>query len=162
MTLFNPVFNRQTPKVGLNRLKTQADEGLGPQPKAGDTSRRSWLYRSASAPASKLANLFRIDVRDHALGDLVQHSGPRRGQARHSWGSSPERSASDLGGVDPSRPMSCNLRLNHAFQTKDQSSPNRWAIEVISCSVVQIASQSFLGESDAVLQPVADQCGDGL
>src|SRR5208337_5614570 len=41
MTLFNPVFNRQTPIVGINRLETQADEGLGPQPKAGDSSRRS-------------------------------------------------------------------------------------------------------------------------
>ena len=29
-------------------------------------------------------------------------------------------------------------------------------------SVVQVASQSFLGDSDAFLQPVADQRGDGL
>src|SRR5208282_464715 len=52
MTLFNPVFNCQTPIV-IRRLKTQADEGLGPQPKAGDSSRRSWLCRSASAPSQQ-------------------------------------------------------------------------------------------------------------
>src|SRR5271165_2079262 len=60
MTLFNPVFNRQTPK-GLNRLKTQADEGLTTADEAGYVVLRQ-------PPASKLANLFRIDVRDHALG----------------------------------------------------------------------------------------------
>src|SRR5208337_3906295 len=52
MTLFNPVFNCLTPK-GVKRSKTQADEGLGPQPKAGDASRRSWLCRSASAPSQQ-------------------------------------------------------------------------------------------------------------
>src|SRR5271155_911246 len=34
-------------------MKNQADEGLGPQPKAGDSSRRSWLCRSASAPSKQ-------------------------------------------------------------------------------------------------------------
>lgn len=58
--------------------------------------------------------------------------------------------------------MDADEPLVPGLQTKDQSSPSRWAIAVISCSVVQIASQSFLGESDAVLQPVADQCSDGL
>ena len=52
MTLFNPVFNCLTPIV-IKRSKTQAEEGLGPQPKAGDTSRRSWLCRSASAPSQQ-------------------------------------------------------------------------------------------------------------
>src|SRR5208337_3152025 len=35
------------------RSITQAVEGLGPQPKAGDSSRRSWLCRSASAPSQQ-------------------------------------------------------------------------------------------------------------
>ena len=57
MTLFNPVFNRQTPK-GIKRSKTQAEEGLGtPADEAGSVVLRQ-------PPASKLANLFRIDVRD--------------------------------------------------------------------------------------------------
>src|SRR5271157_3951642 len=38
---------------GVKRSKTQADEGLGPQPKAGDTSRRSWLCLSESAPSQQ-------------------------------------------------------------------------------------------------------------
>jgi len=63
MTLFNPVFNRQTPK-GVKRLKTRADEGLGPQPKAGDSSRRSWLCRSASAPSQQACE----PVQDRCLG----------------------------------------------------------------------------------------------
>ncbi len=58
--------------------------------------------------------------------------------------------------------MDADEPLVPGFQTKDQSSLSRWAIAVISFSAVQVASQSFLGESDAVLQPVADQCGDGL
>ena len=69
MTLFNPVFNRQTPK-GLNRLKTQADEGLTTADEAGYVVLRQ-------PPASKLANLFRIDVRDHALGFVTQQLGGR-------------------------------------------------------------------------------------
>ena len=69
MTLFNPVFNRQTPK-GLNRLKTQADEGLTTADEAGYVVLRQ-------PPASKLANLFRIDVRDHALGLVTQQLGGR-------------------------------------------------------------------------------------
>ena len=63
MTLFNPVFNRQTPK-GVKRLKTRADEGLGPQPKAGDSSRRSWLCRSVSAPSQQACE----PVQDRCLG----------------------------------------------------------------------------------------------
>ncbi len=58
--------------------------------------------------------------------------------------------------------MDADEPLVPGFQTKDQSSVSRWAITVISCSAVQVASQSLLGESDAVLQPVADQGGDGL
>ena len=69
MTLFNPVFNRQTPK-GLNRLKTQADEGLTPADEAGSVVLRQ-------PPASELANLFRIDVRDHALGLVTRQLGGR-------------------------------------------------------------------------------------
>ena len=69
MTLFNPVFNRQTPK-GLNRLKTQADEGLTTADEAGYVVLRQ-------RPASKLANLFRIDVRDQALGLVTQQLGGR-------------------------------------------------------------------------------------
>ena len=69
MTLFNPVFNRQTPK-GLNRLKTQADEGLTTADEAGYVVLRQ-------PPASKLANLLRIDVRDHALGLVTQQLGGR-------------------------------------------------------------------------------------
>ena len=69
MTLFNPVFNRQTPK-GVKRLKTRADEGLTPADEAGSVVLRQ-------PPASKLANLFRIDVRDHALGLVTQQLGGR-------------------------------------------------------------------------------------
>ena len=69
MTLFNPVFNRQTPK-GVKRLKTQADEGLTPADEAGYVVLRQ-------PPASKLANLFRIDVWDHALGLVTQQLGGR-------------------------------------------------------------------------------------
>src|SRR5271165_7267625 len=69
MTLFNPVFNRQTPK-GVNRLKTQANEGLTTADEAGYVVLRQ-------PPASKLANLFRIDVRDHALGLVTQQVGGR-------------------------------------------------------------------------------------
>ena len=69
MTLFNPVFNRQTPIV-IKRLKTQADEGLTPADEAGYVVLRQ-------PPASKLANLFRIDVRDHALGLVTQQLGGR-------------------------------------------------------------------------------------
>ena len=52
------------------RLKTQADEGLTPAYKAGYVVLRQ-------PPASKLANLFRIDVRDHALGLVTQQLGGR-------------------------------------------------------------------------------------
>ena len=54
MTLFNPVFNCLTPIV-VKRLKTQTDEGLTPADEAGYVVLRQ-------PPASKLANLFRIDV----------------------------------------------------------------------------------------------------
>src|SRR5271157_4079532 len=69
MTLFNPVFNCLTPK-GIKRLKTQADEGLTPADEAGSVVLRQ-------PPPSKLANLFRIDVRDHALGLVTQQLGGR-------------------------------------------------------------------------------------
>ena len=55
MTLFNPVFNCQTRK-GIKRLRTQADEGLTLADEAGSVVLRQ-------PPDSKLANLFRIDVR---------------------------------------------------------------------------------------------------
>ena len=45
MTLFNPVFNCLTPIV-IKRSKTQARGGT-------DSSRRSWLCRSASAPSQQ-------------------------------------------------------------------------------------------------------------
>ena len=69
MTLFNPVFNCLTPIV-IKRSKTQADEGLTPADEAGSVVLRQ-------PPASKLANLFRIDVRDHALGLVTQQLGGR-------------------------------------------------------------------------------------
>ena len=69
MTLFNPVFNCLTP-IGIKRLKTQTDEGLTPADEAGYVVLRQ-------PPASKLANLFRIDVRDHALGLVTQQLGGR-------------------------------------------------------------------------------------
>ena len=69
MNLFNPVFNCLTPK-GIKRSKTQADEGLTPADEAGSVVLRQ-------PPASKLANLFRIDVRDHALGLVTQQLGGR-------------------------------------------------------------------------------------
>ena len=69
MTLFNPVFNCLTPIV-IKRLRTQADEGLTPADEAGSVVLRQ-------PPASKLANLFRIDVRDHALGLVTQQLGGR-------------------------------------------------------------------------------------
>ena len=66
---------RPTPKPGpgsqgLNRLKTQADEGPTPADEAGYVVLRQ-------PPASKLANLFRIDVRDQALGLVTQQLGGR-------------------------------------------------------------------------------------
>src|SRR5271157_2671258 len=69
MTLFNLVFNRLTPK-GVKRSITQADEGLTPADEAGSVVLRQ-------PPASKLANLFRIDVRDHGLGLVTQQLGGR-------------------------------------------------------------------------------------
>src|SRR5208283_3530559 len=69
MTLFNPVFNCLTPK-GIKRSKTQADEGLTQDDEAGYVFLRQ-------PPASKLAKLFRIDVRDHALGLVTQQLGGR-------------------------------------------------------------------------------------
>ena len=69
MSLFNPVFNCLTPIV-IKRSKTQADEGLTPADEAGSVVLRQ-------PPASKLANLFRIDVRDHALGLVTQQLGGR-------------------------------------------------------------------------------------
>ncbi len=60
----------ETRTKGLNRLKTQADEGLTTADEAGYVVLRQ-------PPASKLANLFRIDVRDHALGLVTQQLGGR-------------------------------------------------------------------------------------
>ena len=74
MTLFNPVFNCLTPIV-IKRSKTQADEGLTPADEAGSVVLRQ-------PPASKLANLFRIDVRDHALGLVTQQLGGREESTR--------------------------------------------------------------------------------
>ena len=50
------------------------------------------------------------------------------------------------------------------FQSSSQATgePQSVGARDTDGSVVQVASQSFLGESDAVLQPVADQGGDGL
>src|SRR5271165_6938304 len=69
MTLFNPVFNCLTPIV-IKRSKTQAEEGLTTTDEAGYVVLRQ-------PPASKLANLFRNDVRDHALGLVTQQLGGR-------------------------------------------------------------------------------------
>ena len=74
MTLFNPVFNCLTPIV-IKRSKTQAEEGLTPADEAGSVVLRQ-------PPASKLANLFRIDVRDHALGLVTQQLGGREESTR--------------------------------------------------------------------------------
>ena len=81
MTLFNPVFNCLTPK-GVKRSKTQADEGLGPQPKAGDSSRRSWLCRSASAPSQQACE----PVQDRCSGPC---SRPRHAAAWRSRNRAP-------------------------------------------------------------------------
>ena len=81
MTLFNPVFNRLTPIV-IKRSKTQADEGLGPQPKAGDSSRRSWLCRSASAPSQQACE----PVQDRCSGPC---SRPRHAAAWRSRNRAP-------------------------------------------------------------------------
>src|SRR5271157_2037695 len=64
MTLFNPVFNRLTPK-GIKRLKTQADEGLTTADEAGSVVLRQ-------PPASKLANLFRIDTSKEPSAGLMR------------------------------------------------------------------------------------------
>ena len=69
MTLFNPVFNCLTPQ-GRKTIKNQADEGLTTADEAGYVFLRQ-------PPASKLANLLRIDVRDHALGLVTQQLGGR-------------------------------------------------------------------------------------
>jgi hypothetical protein len=69
MTLFNPVFNCHTPK-GVNRSKTQADEGLTTADETGYVFPRQ-------PQASKLANLFRIDSWDHALGLVTRQVGGR-------------------------------------------------------------------------------------
>ena len=74
MTLFNPVFNCLTPIV-IKRSKTQAEEGLTPADEADSVVLRQ-------PPASKLANLFRIDVRDHALGLVTQQLGGRAESTR--------------------------------------------------------------------------------
>src|SRR5271165_6171439 len=97
MTLFNRVFHCQTPIV-KRRLKTQADEGLGPQPKAGDSSRRSWLCRSASAPSQRACE----PVQDRCLGPCS-----RPGQAA-GWRS---RNRGALGGHPTPLTILGGLRL---------------------------------------------------
>jgi hypothetical protein len=62
MTLFKPVFNCLTP-IGIKRSKTQADEGLTTADEAGYVVLRQ-------PPASKLANLFRIDTSKEPNADL--------------------------------------------------------------------------------------------
>ncbi len=69
MTSFNRVFHSLTPIVKI-RLETQADVGLTRADEAGCVVLRQ-------PPASMLANLFRIDVRDHALGLVTQQLGGR-------------------------------------------------------------------------------------
>ena len=54
----------------LQIRRSEADEGLTPADEAGSVVLRQ-------PPASKLANLFRIDVRDHALGLVTQQLGGR-------------------------------------------------------------------------------------
>ena len=138
MTLFNPVFNCLTPIV-IKRSKTQADEGLGPQPKAGDSSRRSWLCRSASAPSQHACE----PVQDRCSGPCSRrrHAAAWRSRKRAPAGwvaveatsrprqfgyetpqfrlerrlhaGSPYRS-NDLVSAGPEPPLSCDLRLNHA------------------------------------------------
>ena len=138
MTLFNPVFNCLTPIV-IKRSKTQAEEGLGPQPKAGDTSRRSWLCRSASAPSQQACE----PVQDRCSGPCSRprHAAAWRSRKRAPAGwvaveatsrprqfgyetpqfrlerrlhaGSPYRS-NDLVSAGPEPPLSCDLRLNHA------------------------------------------------
>ena len=138
MTLFNPVFNCLTPIV-IKRSKTQAEEGLGPQPKAGDSSRRSWLCRSASAPSQQACE----PVQDRCSGPCSRprHAAAWRSRKRAPAGwvaveatsrprqfgyetpqlrlerrlhaGSPYRS-NDLVSAGPEPPLSCDLRLNHA------------------------------------------------
>ena len=69
MTLFNPVFNCLTPIV-IKRSKTQAEEGT-------DSSRRSWLCRSASAPSQQASE----PVQDRCSGPC---SRPRHAAAWRS------------------------------------------------------------------------------
>ena len=49
MTLFNPVFNRLTPK-GIKRLKTQTDDGLTPADEAGSVVLRQPPSQQACEP----------------------------------------------------------------------------------------------------------------
>src|SRR5271165_4508663 len=74
MTLFNPVFNCLTPIV-IKRSKTQADEGLTPADEAGYVFLRQ-------PPASKLANLFRIDVLRGKTGLTTQENECEKGKLR--------------------------------------------------------------------------------
>src|SRR5271157_3418830 len=74
MTLFNPVFNCLTPK-GIKRSKTQAEEGLTPADEAGSVVLRQ-------PPASKLANLFRIDVLRGKTGLTTQENECEKGKLR--------------------------------------------------------------------------------
>src|SRR5271157_3385417 len=74
MTLFNPVFNCLTPIV-IKRSKTQARGGT-------DSSRRSWLCRSASAPSQQACE----PVQDRCSGPC---SRPRHAAAWRSRNRAP-------------------------------------------------------------------------
>src|SRR5208337_3717968 len=103
MTLFNPVFNIVTPK-GVKRSKTQADEGLTPADEAGYVVLRQ-------PPASKLANLFRIDVRDHALGLVTQQLGGRVTEHPPGGWLGPRTPSLREGPGSASRGPSCHARV---------------------------------------------------
>ena len=136
MTLFNPVFNCLTPIV-IKRSKTQAEEGLA------HSSRRSWLCRSASAPSQQACE----PVQDRCSGPCSRprHAAAWRSRKRAPAGwvaveatsrprqfgyetpqlrlerrlhaGSPYRS-NDLVSAGPEPPLSCDLRLNHAVNSR--------------------------------------------
>src|SRR5208282_4814320 len=127
MTLFNPVFNCLTPIV-IKRSKTQADEGLTPADETGYVVLRQ-------PPASKLANLFRIDVRDDALGLVTQQLGgrvtehppggwlgPRTPSLREGPGSAPVPS----GSPDPAAGTGARVLGNEPSQLSPESRRKPW------------------------------------
>ena len=129
MTLFNPVFNCLTPK-GVKRLKTQADEGLTPADEAGYVVLRQ-------PPASKLANLFRINVRDHALGLVTQQLGGRvtehppggwLGPRTPSLREGPGSASVPSGSPDPAAGTGARVLANEPSQLSPESTSygGRW------------------------------------